>query len=219
VVAALAHTLHNELTGVYNVAADGVLALSEVAGLLGKSYAPVLPPWGTGLAAAALRRLGLRVPQEMLGQLRFGRGLDNRKLKATGFHYRYTTRETVIKLAEHLRISPILRGVSEPYRYEREVEEFLRWSPHVRNPAYREAGPLTPRQAFAMQKLMAGAPDGAPVPSYDELEPEEIVALLGSLEPDDLHELLAYERAARARGAVIAALEDVLARQPAPEEG
>ena len=41
--------------GVFNCAADGVLALSEVAGLLGKPFAPVLPPWGTGLAAA-LRR-------------------------------------------------------------------------------------------------------------------------------------------------------------------
>ena len=46
------------LRGVYNVAGDGVLALSEVAGLLGKPYAPILPPWGTGLAAAALRRRG-----------------------------------------------------------------------------------------------------------------------------------------------------------------
>src|SRR5919109_1230547 len=78
--------------GVYNVAADGVLALSEVAGLLGKTYVPLLPPWGTGLAAAALRRLGLKIPPEMLAQLRFGRGVDNRRYKATGFDYRYTSR-------------------------------------------------------------------------------------------------------------------------------
>lgn len=145
VVAALAHALRRELRGVYNVAADGVLALTEVAGLLGKPYAPVIPPWGTGLATAVLRRLGLDIPPEMLGQLRFGRGLDNRKLKATGFAYRRTTRETVIELGEHLRIRPVLRGVQEPYRYEREVEEFLRWSPHVRNPAYRRGTSLTPR--------------------------------------------------------------------------
>ena len=36
--------------GVHNCAADGVLALSEVAGLLGKPFAPLLPPIGTGLA-------------------------------------------------------------------------------------------------------------------------------------------------------------------------
>ena len=40
-----------ELPGIFNVAGDGVLALTEVAGLLGKPYAPVLPLWGTGLAA------------------------------------------------------------------------------------------------------------------------------------------------------------------------
>ena len=67
-----------------------MLALSEVVGLLGKPYAPILPPWGTGLAVGMLRRAGLRIPPEMLSQLRFGRGLDNRKLKATGFGYRYT---------------------------------------------------------------------------------------------------------------------------------
>jgi UDP-glucose 4-epimerase len=40
----------------------------------------------------------------------------------------------VIRLGEHLRLEPILRGRGgeEGYRYEREVEEFLRWSPHVR---------------------------------------------------------------------------------------
>src|SRR5436190_2991402 len=133
VVAALAHALRNDIPGVYNVAADGVLALSEVAGLLGKPYVPMLPPWGTGISAGVLRRLGINVPPEMLSQLRFGRGLDNRKLKAAGFIYRYTTRETVIKLREHMRLDPILRGVREPYQYERDVEDFLRRSPHVRH--------------------------------------------------------------------------------------
>ncbi len=37
----------------------------------------------------------------------------------------------MLKLGEHLRLSPILKGAREPYRYEREVEEFLRWSPSV----------------------------------------------------------------------------------------
>ena len=99
VVGALAHSLRNDLPGAFNVAADGVLAFSEAVSLLGKPYAPVLPPWGTGIAVGVLRRAGLRIPPEMLSQLRFGRGLDNRKLKATGFGYRYTSREAVIKLA------------------------------------------------------------------------------------------------------------------------
>jgi UDP-glucose 4-epimerase len=166
VVAALDHVVQEDVRGIYNVAADGVLALTEVIGLLGKTYVPVLPPWGTGLAASALRRLGMNVPPEMLQQMRFGRGLDNRKLKATGYRYRYTTRETVLKLAEHMRLHPVLRGAKEPYRYEREVEDFLRWSPHVRNPSYRKESRLTPGELMDLQKVMAsfgervGAPGG-----------------------------------------------------------
>jgi UDP-glucose 4-epimerase len=131
-VEVLRFAVANDLPGVYNAAPDGVLVLSEIASLLGKPLAPVLPPWGTGLAAAALRPLGLRVPEEVLAQLRYGRGLDNRKLKATGCRIAHTTREAVIRHAEAMRVRPLTEGASGSYRYEREVEEFLRWSPHVR---------------------------------------------------------------------------------------
>jgi UDP-glucose 4-epimerase len=132
VVHALEHAVRNDVPGVFNVAGDGVLALTEVAGLLGKTYLPLLPFWGTGIAVSALRRLGLRIPPEMVNQLRFGRGVDNRRYKAAGFVYQHTSRETVLKLGEHFRLHPLVRDAREPYRYEREVEEFLRWSPHVR---------------------------------------------------------------------------------------
>jgi UDP-glucose 4-epimerase len=264
VVGALAHVVLEEHPGIFNVAADGVLAFTEVCSLLGKQYAPVLPPWGTGLAASAMRRLGLRIPSEMLGQLRFGRGIDNRKLKAAGFVYRYTTRETVMRLAEHLRLSSILRGAGEPYRYERDVEEFLRWSPHVRGQDPEDSGRLTPRQLAELERLLTAYGDSAqssagagkladevgetvrrggrpaakaepgpapvavvpvpvpapepaphaPVEDYDDLEAEEIVSLLGSLERRDLEALRDYEGSSRARTGVIEAIEAVLARQP-----
>jgi len=140
VVHALEHAAFHVTPGIYNVAADGVLALSEVIGLLGKRPLPILPPWGTGLVAAPLRRLGFRIPDEVINQLRFGRGVDNRLLKATGFRYGYTTRETVLKLGEHLRLAPVMRGVEHTYTYEREVEEFLRWSPYVRREHPGERG-------------------------------------------------------------------------------
>ncbi len=131
VVRALEHAAMRDLHGIFNVAADGVLALSEVVSLLGKRPAPVLPPWGIGLLSGPLRSMGLRIPDEMLNQLRFGRGLDNRRLKSAGFEYEFTSRETVLKLAEHQRLHPVLRGADSGYRYEREVEEFLRRSPLV----------------------------------------------------------------------------------------
>ena len=198
VVEALGHVVHADLPGVFNVAADGVLALSEVVDLLGKWMVPVLPPWGTGLAAATLRRVGIDLSPEMLGQLRYGRGLDNRLLKATGFAYRYTTRETVLKLAEHMRLAPILRGAAEPYRYEREVEEFLRRSPHVkRHPGRRREG--------------ADGRRAAPVAGWEGLEASELGSMLGSLEPDDLAALLEHERERGARVDVLAAIEAALA--------
>jgi UDP-glucose 4-epimerase len=275
VVAALEHAVRNDIRGIYNVAADGVLALSEVIGLLGKTYAPILPPWGTGLAAAILTRLGVRVPPEMLQQMRFGRGIDNRKLKATGFRYRLTTRETVMKLAEHQRLHPIVRGAQEPYRYEREVEDFLRWSPHVRNPNYRKESRLTPGEAVELQKVVAsyggrvGSPGGgqsrreqsqaviraassgaaeqpgpesairprarrpepspkraaaradsaahnggeAPLDHYDDLDADEIVTLIDSLERSDLDALLEYEQANQGRPRIVSAIEGARARR------
>jgi UDP-glucose 4-epimerase len=139
IVGVLEHALREDLPGIYNAAADGVLALSEVASLLAKPLAPVLPPWGTGVAAAALRRAGVDLPEEVLRQLRYGRGVDNRKLKATGYRYRYTTREAVQKLAEYFRVAPLLAGREGGYRYEREVEAFLRYSPSVRT--HTDRGP------------------------------------------------------------------------------
>jgi UDP-glucose 4-epimerase len=337
VVSALEHVVHEDVRGIYNVAADGVLALSEVIGLLGKTYAPVLPPWGTGLAASVLKRLGVRVSPEMLQQMRFGRGLDNRKLKVTGFRYRYTTRETVLKLGEHQRLHPVIRGAKEPYRYEREVEDFLRWSPHVRNPTYRKEGRLSPGEAMELQKVVStfgervgspgggsrksqsqavvraaeavappegsapgkgegtatgaagkatdagaagaagkatetgaagpagkaseagatpeppasairprarrpapspkraaarkagarrtargasnGSPSDAPVDHYDDLEADEILTLLDSLEDRDLAALLEYEQANRGRPRVVSAIEGARARREAGQRG
>jgi UDP-glucose 4-epimerase len=138
IVGVLAHATLNELEGVYNGAADGVLALGEILDLLSKPALPVLPPWGTRLVSGRLKRLGVTIPEEMLAQLRFGRGLDNRKLKATGYRFRYTTREAVLKFREALRLAPMMQTGSEPYRYEREVEDFLRYSPNVRGARPRE---------------------------------------------------------------------------------
>ena len=146
IVGVLQHAVYQDIPGVFNVAPDGVLALSEIAGLLDRPLAPIIPPWGTGAAVAPLKRLGLRIPDEMLTQLRYGRGLDNRALKATGYAFSYTTRETVQKLAEHFRVGHLRGDSGSAYVYEREVEEFLRRSPSVTR--REEAGPRNrpPRQ-------------------------------------------------------------------------
>jgi UDP-glucose 4-epimerase len=197
VVGALVHVCIHDLPGVYNVAADGVLALSEASSLLGKPLLPILPPWGTTLAAAAFRRLGLAVPLEALRELRFGRGLDNRRLKAAGYTYRYTTREALLKLRAHQRLRPLLRSGGDSYRYEREVEEFLRWSPSVQ------------RAAGAAQQN--NEPGDAP-PDYDQLPATEVVGLISSLEPEAAARLRRYEAQNMARDEVLEALDRRLAR-------
>ena len=174
IVGCLEHAVGNDLPGIYNGAGDGVLVLSEVADLLGKPLAPILPPWGTGLFVSPLRRAGLHIPFEMIKQMRFGRALDNRKLKAAGYRYRYTTREAVIKQREHMRLQPLLRGAQASYRYEQEVEEFLRWSPSVRRSGVSagKAWRPSPRQVAELQKALAALgdepanspPTAAPIP-------------------------------------------------------
>jgi UDP-glucose 4-epimerase len=176
--------------------------LSEVAGLLGKQLAPILPPMGTSLVAGALRRAGVRISPETLGLLRYGRGLDNRKLKATGYRYRYTSREAVIKLREHQRLAAIVGDPQDAYRYERDLEEFLRRSPSVR-PTARQPAPAPSNLAPGERR---GGALGAGSGGYDDLHADELIALLPSLEPEALAELAAHEGAHAARPEVMKAI-------------
>ncbi|MGY6501022.1 MAG: NAD-dependent epimerase/dehydratase family protein [Acidimicrobiales bacterium] len=130
VIRALVFAVDRHLSGVYNVAGDGVIPWSEVVAICGKRSAP-LPPYGTGLAAMALRPLGVDLPDELLTLLRYGRGVDNRRLRQLGFEYRYTTAGTVQAFAEGMRLRSTVGDPEPEYRYERDVEQFFRHSPAV----------------------------------------------------------------------------------------
>jgi UDP-glucose 4-epimerase len=209
VIDVLAHAVLADLPGPYNAAADGVLTLSEAVSLLGKTMLPVLPPWGTVFAAVQLRRLGLRVPVEMLRDLRYGRGLDNRRLKATGYAYRYTSREAVLKLRAHQRLRPLLGSGDETYRYEREVEEFLRWSPSVMS-AERPGGPSVDGTGSPVAPAgIAGATAGG-IRDFDDLSEGELLEIVASLETEAMRQLRDYEAAHRAREAVLGAIDHQL---------
>ena len=91
VVRALCFGVEHRLAGVYNVAGDGRLPWSEILAIAGKRSF-LLPPVLTGFAAGRLAQVRVAdLPPELLDLLRFGRGVDNTKLKAAGFRYRYTT--------------------------------------------------------------------------------------------------------------------------------
>jgi UDP-glucose 4-epimerase len=191
-----------------------VLALSEVAGLLGKTYAPVLPPWGTGIAAAVVRRIGVEIPPEALQQMRFGRGVDNRRYKAAGFHYQHTSRETVAKLGEYLRLHPVVRGAQEPYRYEREVEDFLRWSPHVKNTRDPAASALSRSQLAELQRLLTSFADTAGMDLADDVPDRAAEAERRAVAAEEAAREAA-ERAGRAEEAAEARAAEAAAREEA----
>lgn len=130
VIRSLLYVLDHRLPGIYNVAGDGLLPWSEVAALCGKKTWP-LPPVGTELATMPLRRLGVELPPELLALLKYGRGVDNRRLKSAGFEYRYTSAGAVRAFIEALRLRRTV-GTTEPtYRYLNDVEQFFRHSPAV----------------------------------------------------------------------------------------
>jgi len=212
----LEHAVKYDLDGTFNCAADGVLALSEVVDLLGKTMVPVLPPWGTALAAQGLRRAGVPIQSEMLPSLRFGRALDNRRYKATGFVYQHTTRETVLRLREQQRLEPILRGaVGTSYRYESAVEEFLRFSPSVRQSNVRPS-PLPPANSAPGERSdqeQLEAPSSATPPAstaYGSLPAREILTILPSLSHEDLRALRAHEAGHAARATVLRGIDRLL---------
>jgi len=129
VVRAIRFALDSGLAGTYNVAGDGLLPWSEVIDICGKRPFP-LSPIGTELLALPLGRLGVDLPRELLDLLRHGRGVDNRKLKAAGFDYRFTSAGAVDDFARSMRVRHLTAAGPE-YRYERDVEQFFRHSPAV----------------------------------------------------------------------------------------
>lgn len=131
VLGALMFCAANEVPGIYNVAADGMLPWSEVCTLVGKRRVP-LPPVGTNLFVSPFRRLNLlQLPPEALDLMRYGRGVDNRRLKRAGFRYAYTSAGAVEAFGEALRLEKSLGDAHPEYRYERDVEAFFRHSPAV----------------------------------------------------------------------------------------
>jgi hypothetical protein len=108
----------------------------------------------------------------------------------------------VIKLREHQRLAAILGDAQDTYRYERDLEEFLRRSPSVR-PTARRPEPA-PSNLAPGQRRHAGL--GQSSTRYDDLGADEVIALLPSLEPEALAELAEHERTHAARPEVIRAI-------------
>jgi len=137
VVRSLLYVVRNEIPGIYNVAGDGRVPWSEVCAIAGRRRV-AMPPLLTNLAAALPGRLGLvDLPPELLNLLRYGRGVDNRRLKRAGFEYRYTTAGAVESFTHAHRLRSTVGQVRPEYKYQQDVEAFFRHSPAVRRDTER----------------------------------------------------------------------------------
>ena len=73
----------------------------------------------------------LAPPPELAALLRYGRGMDTRRLVDQGFRYRYTSAGAVESFVEAKRLRRGTGHRPESYVYEREVEQFFQHSPTV----------------------------------------------------------------------------------------
>jgi UDP-glucose 4-epimerase len=125
----------HDVPGLFNVAGDGNLPWSEVCAIVGKNRLG-LPPVLTNWVAEPLRATHLlRLPNEALMLLRYGRTIDNERFKQAGFRYQYTTAGCVEAFAQGLRLAGTIGEKHPTYRYQREVEDFFRHSPAVMRPS------------------------------------------------------------------------------------
>jgi UDP-glucose 4-epimerase len=130
VIRSILFVLDQQVPGIFNVAGDGLLPWSEVAAICGKRTIP-MSPFATGLLAQPLRLLGADLNDETLDLLRYGRGIDNRRLTQAGFRYDYTSAGTVQAFAEAMRLRNTVGDKEPSYRYESDVEQFFRHSPAI----------------------------------------------------------------------------------------
>jgi UDP-glucose 4-epimerase len=112
--------------GVFNVAGDGVVLLSQALRLIGKPAVPIVLPLVQPIAAA-LRRLGVvDFATDQLRFLLFGRVADTHRLKTVfGYTPRFSTKEALLDFARGRRIPRVVseQRISD---WERELYAFLR---------------------------------------------------------------------------------------------
>jgi UDP-glucose 4-epimerase len=71
------------------------------------------------------------LPPELEDLLRYGRGVDTRRLAATGFTYNATSAGAVETFIRAVRLRRQTGKKPASYKYEHDVEQFFRHSPSV----------------------------------------------------------------------------------------
>ncbi|MCC5948179.1 MAG: NAD-dependent epimerase/dehydratase family protein [Nitriliruptoraceae bacterium] len=111
--------------GIFNVAGEGVLYLSQCVRLAGRIPAPVPLPLVSAVAGAVRRSKRADVSPEQLRFLQFGRVVDLTALRERfGFQPRFTSAAAFEDFVAQRRLQGTI-GTSDVVRWERELQQFL----------------------------------------------------------------------------------------------
>ncbi|MBA2726088.1 MAG: NAD-dependent epimerase/dehydratase family protein [Actinobacteria bacterium] len=127
-VNALYAAMMNDCKGIFNIAGNGVVFLSQAVRMLGKLPAPLVLP-AARTTAAALKRFGLvDFPADQLRLIMFGRVVSILRAEAAfGFHPKFSTKECLLDFRDH-RLDDRAPDPSAHPVWERELFEYLKQS-------------------------------------------------------------------------------------------
>jgi UDP-glucose 4-epimerase len=119
---AIVRAVTGDHQGAFNVAGDGVVLLSQAIGIMGGRAAPVLVPYGTWLARAALKVIArVDLPAHLAELIAFGSVMDCTNLHRE-FRWRpeRSSRQTMDALARGREVE-VVEAPSPPQEYELQV--------------------------------------------------------------------------------------------------
>jgi UDP-glucose 4-epimerase len=119
---AIVRAVMGEHAGAFNVAAGGVVLLSQAIAIMGGSPAPILPPYGRWIGRLALRAMaGVHVQSYLADVIAFGSVVDCSKLEAEfGWKPAHTSRAVMDGLARG-KVLEVIEAPSPPQEYELQV--------------------------------------------------------------------------------------------------
>jgi len=125
-VAAFRSAIVEDCRGIFNIAADGVVYLSQAIRLMGKVELPIVLPAAEGFASLLRSFNVVDFPTDQLKLILYGRVVDTGRAKeAFGFAPRYSTRASLEDFRDHHRGELAPEPSVRPH-WERELFEYLR---------------------------------------------------------------------------------------------
>lgn len=125
-VEALYRSLLGDASGIFNIAADGVVFLSQAIRMMGRTQLPLLLPAAQPTAALLRRMRVIDFPRDQLNLILYGRVVNTRRAHARlGFAPRFTTSAAIEDLKANRDQEPLVEPEARP-TWERELFELVK---------------------------------------------------------------------------------------------